>query len=271
MTHTTAPQMLVNSKGKPITVSPSSLMGFIKSPHLYYLDRKENMPWPRGAFPSLPDGMDDVIKGHYDAWRSEGLPPEVRSSGVPGRPHTDQALVTRLRTRGKKGLQPVVVTADVGGVLYGVTLQGEMDELLLCEDGRVAVWDYKTKGTAPKGPEDAAMWYGAQFDAYALMLEGQPEKFKVYPEAFAAYYYPEREVAINAAQTGQINFGFRAQVVRIPNSAARSLALVQDIVRTLAGPLPPLLAPSIVPPDYNKEPQYLADYLGRGVKVPVGA
>lgn len=280
MTPTTAPQMLVNAKGKPLTVSPSSLMDFIKSPHLYYLARKECIAWPRGAFPTLPDGMDETIKRHYDGWRPEGLPPEVRNFSVPGRPYPDQALVTRLRTRGKKGLAPVVVTAEVDGVLYGVTVQGEMDDLLLCDDGRVAVSDFKTKGTAPKGTEDAQKWYGPQFDAYALILEGQPKEFwggrdflGVYPEAFALYYYPDAspEVVPSAAQTGQINFGFRAQVVRVPNSAARAKALVQDIIRTLVGPLPELLGPSAIEESYNEAPQYLADYLARVARVGAAA
>jgi hypothetical protein len=262
---TAAPvQMLTNAAGKPVTVSPSSLMDFIKSPHLYYLARMKGVAWPRGAFPSLPDGVDDVLKKHYDRWRPAGLPPEVRNFGVSGKLYPAQAVVDKARTRGKKGLAPVVVTAVVNGKTYGVLLQGEMDELLLCHDGRVGVWDNKTKGAAPKGEEDALKWYGVQMDAYSLILEAQPKEFwgddaplGVYPYAHLAYYFPEK--ADGAAETGEVRLDFRAQVVRIPCSSLRAKALVQEVVRCFAGPLPPLVGPQ-ADPMLQEAPLFLKKY-----------
>lgn len=259
-----APKMLVKPNGKPVTVSPSSLMDFIKSPHLFYLDRKLGLSWPRGAFPSLPDGMDDALKRHYDAWRATGLPPEVRGFKVPGRPHPDQALVTRLRTRGKKGLAPVVVTATVGGVVYGITFQGEMDDLLLCDDGTVAVPDFKTKGTAPEAGY-TEKWYSTQLDAYGYILERQPlvdgkAQFVLHPYAYAFYYYPEAAGA--SAEDGRIHFGFKAHVERVSCSPRRTAALLDEVVRTLAAPTPPLLMDGPTDERLAEKQNFLKEYIG---------
>lgn len=236
--------------GKIITVSPSMLMDFVKSPHLFWLDRNLKLAWPRGAFPSLPGGMDSALKAWYDKWRVSGLPPEVRGQGLTGRPHPDQALVDRLRTRGKNGMKPILVAQEVGGKLYNITFQGQVDDVLLEADGAVSVFDYKTKGSAPK-PGDTEKYYERQGDGYALLFarNGLKPSGKGH---FAYYHSPE---TTTSAETGDVTFKFRAEVVHVTAQAERAEALIQDIIKCLAGPLPDRSR------DLEQEsPKYLHDY-----------
>lgn len=220
--------------GKPITVSPSMLMDFVKSPHLFWLDRNLKLGWPRGAFPSLPGGMDGALKDWYDKWRITGLPPEVRAQGLTGRPHPDQKLVSRLRTKGKNGMTPITVTQEVGGKVYTITFQGQIDDLLLEANGDVSVYDYKTKGSGPK-PGDTEKYYEKQGDGYALLFlrNGLKPSGKGH---FAYYHSPE--VACGA-ENGPVEFTFRAEVVHVTADAGRAELLIQNIIKCLAGPLPP--------------------------------
>jgi len=52
-------RMPENSK---IRLSPSSLNLFLECPRCFWLDKNKGIKRPRGIFPSLPSGMDSVIK-----------------------------------------------------------------------------------------------------------------------------------------------------------------------------------------------------------------
>ncbi len=245
------PTPLVNKvDGKEITVSPSMLMDFVKSPHLFWLDRNLKLGWPRGAFPSLPGGMDTALKAWYDSWRPTGLPPEVRGQGLTGRPHTDQKLVTQLRTKGKNGMKPISVAHAVGGKLYSLTFQGQIDDVLLEPNGAVSVFDYKTRGSAPK-PGDTEKYYEKQGDGYALLL--LRNGFKPSGKGHFAYYHSPKTTT--SAETGDVTFQFRAEVVHVTADAVRSELLLQKVIECLAGPCPDLRL------DADEEaPRYLLNY-----------
>src|SRR5579864_2323476 len=67
-----------------IILSPSSLSDFAKCHRCWWLDKVHDLKWPRGAFPSLPGGIDRVLKVWYDSFRGEDgddLPPELSAYG----------------------------------------------------------------------------------------------------------------------------------------------------------------------------------------------
>ena len=47
---------------KQVYLSPSALNVFNDCPRCFWLDKNKRMKQPRGIFPSLPSGMDKVLK-----------------------------------------------------------------------------------------------------------------------------------------------------------------------------------------------------------------
>src|SRR3989344_8415650 len=67
---------------KPLfKLSPSSLNLFIDCPRCFWLQVVKKVKRPDGAFPSLPSGMDKVLKEHFDRFMEQGtLPPELHTN-----------------------------------------------------------------------------------------------------------------------------------------------------------------------------------------------
>src|SRR3990167_3533082 len=101
----------------PIKLSPSTLGDFDKCQRCFWLDRKKGLPKPRGIFPSLPGGMDRVLKPWYDTWRFNGkLPPELKGK-VDGLLFKDQAKMDILRNARGGGLTYTVGEAVLHGAV----------------------------------------------------------------------------------------------------------------------------------------------------------
>ncbi len=115
-----------------LQVSPSSLADYAKCPLCYWLERTQGVKWPRGAFPSLPGGMDRVLKTYYDEWRGRGaLPPELVANGVSGLLFDKQELLNEWRNL-RKGLVTMV---------NGVRLKGQLDDETLTWEEKKHVFD----------------------------------------------------------------------------------------------------------------------------------
>ena len=58
--------------------SPSSLSLLKDCPICFWLHFNKNIKRPAGIFPSLPSGMDKILKNHFDKFMKKGLlPPEL--------------------------------------------------------------------------------------------------------------------------------------------------------------------------------------------------
>jgi len=142
----------------------------------FYLEKAKGIKKPRGIFPSLPGGIDRVLKNWYDTNRANGvLPPEIRTQ-ITGSLYRDTVKLDRWRNW-RAGLNCVVDGMEIGGAI---------DDLLVEDDGTFSPFDYKTRGSAPK--VDAPDYYGHQLDAYALLLE--KNGLKLSGKAYLAYYWP---------------------------------------------------------------------------------
>src|SRR3972149_5385822 len=63
----------------PYKLSPSTLSLFTECPRCFWLQFRKNLIRPAGIFPSLPSGMDAVLKNHFDSFMEKGeLPPELK-------------------------------------------------------------------------------------------------------------------------------------------------------------------------------------------------
>jgi len=204
---------------KQVTLSPSALSLFKNCSRCFWLEKVKNIKRPRGIFPSLPGGMDRVIKDYFDTFRAKGtLPPELRIDAFKGIAlYNDQAQLERWRNW-RTGLR---YQED------GRALSGMLDDLLV-RDGAYIPFDYKTKGS-PTNEEDATKYYQTQLDCYALMLEANGLKTAGY--GFLLYYSPKV-----VGERGQVSF--EIQPIKIGTDTERAKDLIRRALSILSGPAP---------------------------------
>ena len=64
----------------PHKFSPSSLSLLKDCPRCFWLHFNKGIKRPDSIFPSLPSGMDRILKEHFDAFMKKGaLPPELQA------------------------------------------------------------------------------------------------------------------------------------------------------------------------------------------------
>jgi len=205
--------------GKQVTLSPSALNLFKNCPRCFWLEKVKNIKRPRGIYPSLPTGMDRVIKTYFDTFRGRGLlPPELQIDAFKGIRLYDNQAQLELWRAWRTGLR---YEKD------GEVLSGMLDDLLVKDDVYIP-FDYKTKGS-PTNEADATKYYQTQLDCYALMLEGNGLKTAGY--GFLLYYSP-KEVGEN----GRVSF--EIQPIRIETDTKRAEQLFHQALSILTGRAP---------------------------------
>ena len=206
---------------RQVTLSPSALSLFKDCSRCFWLEKVKGIKRPRGIFPSLPGGMDRVIKTYFDTVRAQGtLPPELRIDAFKGiQLFGDQAQLEDWRAW-RTGLQ--YHDPEDGAVLSGM-----LDDLLV-KDGAYIPFDYKTKGS-PANEEDATKYYQTQLDCYALMLEGNGLKTAGY--GFLLYYSPKA-----VGEHGKVSF--EIQPIRIETDIKRAKDLFRKALSALTGAAP---------------------------------
>lgn len=162
-----------------IRLSPTSGLNLFKEcPRCFWLHHHENIKRPQGPFPSLPGGMDLVIKDYFDQYRGS-LPPELVGK-VDGTLMEDNALMNIWRNW-RTGLAYNDPTLNA-------ELFGALDECLVI-DGKYAPLDYKTRGSPPH-PGDSERYYQTQLDTYSLMLRANG--YPVADHGYLVYYFPKK-------------------------------------------------------------------------------
>jgi len=205
---------------KNIRLSPSTLNLFLECPRCFWLHINKRIQRPRGIFPSLPSGMDLVIKDYFDKYRADGkLPPEI-DGDVKGKLIPDLNLLSKWRDW-RTGLSYYDKELDV-------TLFGALDDCL--QDNKIYIpLDYKTRGFPPRDG-DSEKYYGNQLSSYALILteNGYPVK----DSGYLVYYYP-KEVKTK----GRVDF--HVKVVKINADPEKAKKTLSNAMKLLNGPIPP--------------------------------
>lgn len=203
---------------EPIRLSPTTGLGlFRECPRCFWLHYNKNVRRPRGIFPSLPGGMDLVIKVFFDQYRGN-LPPEI-SGKVKGKLMEDVKLMNRWRNW-RTGL-------EYADKKLNATLFGALDECIEYEGKYIPV-DYKTRGSAPK-EGDSERYYQTQLDTYALLLEANG--YKAEGTAYLIYYYPQK-----VEKNGRVTFN--VEVKELVVSVDRVKKIFEDAVKLLRGLIP---------------------------------
>jgi len=163
-------------ESKPLKLSPSSLNTFRACPRCFWMNVHGHGA-PSGPFPSLPGGIDIILKNYYDKHRP-ALPPILKNK-IEAK-LVDQATADRIRK--------YIYWNDEQ---TGASLRGKMDDCFIDETGKLIVMDNKTRGFPLKEePSDLDDIYAFQLDAYAFLLKQNGHT--VSNVGYLVYYIPEQ-------------------------------------------------------------------------------
>ena len=174
----------------PYKLSPSSLNLMKECPRCFWLTQHKVWKRPAGIFPSLPSGMDKILKIHFDKFRDKGqMPPELCEH---------QSCVNMKLFTDKEKLK--IWQSNFKGVSWkdkkGNELHGAVDNILV-KGKKLIVLDYKTRGYALK--EDTAEHYRLQQNIYNFLLRKNGYETEDY---FFLLFYVPKEVT----ETGEVIF-----------------------------------------------------------------
>lgn len=199
-----------------IQLSASTLSLYKECPRCFWLQLKMGVRRPQTIFPSLPGGMDNVIKTYFDQFRGtkEGLPPELRGK-VEGKLIDDQEQLNEWRVR-------------TGGLRYfdkklNTKLIGLLDDCLVDGTSYIPL-DYKTRGYVPK--DDSSSFYQHQLDIYEWLLQENGCKTK--GVGFLVYYHP-----LEVRKDGIVQFAVTPK--KMTTSPANACKLFEDAAKLLQG------------------------------------
>lgn len=162
----------------PFTLTPSSLSLFRDCPRCFWLQQVRQIKRPEGIYPSLPYGVDRVLKERFDWFRERSrLPAELRALGKKVKLYDNVMLAVWRNTRA--GLR----WKDE----YGNMLKGAVNDLLEA-DGKLAVLEYVARGFAVK--RDTASYYQDKLDLYTLLLV--KNGYAVASQAYLLFYHPKQ-------------------------------------------------------------------------------
>ena len=191
-------------------------------PRCLWLHFNENVKRPRGAFPSLPDGMDNVFKNYFDEYRQGGgLPPEIEGK-VDGVLFSDFSKLNKWRefNFGRGGIRASFPEMDI-------EVAGAIDELLVGSDGKFIPFDFKTRGYPTK--EDTHEHYRGQIDLYSLLFE--KNGFPVADHGYLLFFWPQ------SYSMGTANF--KTELVKMDVSPSRGYSILEKARKIITGPKPP--------------------------------
>ena len=161
----------------PYTFSPSTLKLLAECPRCFWLRFNKNLKRPDTIFPSLPSGMDKLLKEHFDRFMRKGeLPPELQKLNGEVKLFNDEKLLALWRNN-FKGVQ--WKDAD------GNVLRGAVDNLLV-KGKKLIVLDYKTRGFPLK--DDTHDYYIDQMALYTFLL--QKNGYETEDYAYLLFYHP---------------------------------------------------------------------------------
>ena len=202
-------------------LSPSSLNLMLECPRCLWLTQHKVWKRPTGIFPSLPSGMDRILKNHFDKFMEKGeLPPEIKEYGINGgyKLFNDKAKLEIWRSN-LKGIQYKDKTS-------GVLLRGAVDNLLT-KGKKIIVLDYKTRGYPVK--EDTHKSYQMQMDIYNFLLRENGYETEDY--AYLLFYYPKE-----VSDTGEVIFD--TELVKIKTSAKEGKRYFDNAIKLLNSDCP---------------------------------
>lgn len=203
----------------PYKFSPSSLSLLKECPRCFWLRFNKDIKRPEGIFPSLPSGMDRILKQHFDSFiEKDELPPELcRKECKDLKLFDDKERLKEWRDN-LKGIQ----WEDKDGNIF----RGAVDNILV-KGKRLIVLDYKTRGYPLK--EDTAEHYQDQLDIYNLLL--RKNNYKTEDYAYLLFYHPSK---VN--ERGDVIFN--TDLVKMKINVENAEKIFREALKVLGGEMP---------------------------------
>ncbi|MEK6915538.1 MAG: PD-(D/E)XK nuclease family protein [Nanoarchaeota archaeon] len=180
-------------------LSPSSLNLMHECKRCFWLAQHGVWKRPAGIFPSLPSGMDGILKTHFDKFMMKGiLPPELCDNS-----HCENMKLfndLELLKIWRSNFNGIQWTDSKGNVL-----RGAVDNLLM-NSKKLIVLDYKTRGFALK--DDTHEHYQDQMDIYNFLLRKNGRDTEDY--AYLLFYHPKEVM-----QTGEVVFNTDLKKIKV--------------------------------------------------------
>jgi len=175
---------------KTFRLSPSAINLIKECPRCFWLTQHKIWKRPAGIFPSLPSGMDRILKIHFDKFMEKGeMPPELcdnnHCENMRLFDDTDKLKIWQNNWKG------ISFTDEEGNELHGAV------DNILVKGEKLIVLDYKTRGYPLK--EDTAEHYRLQQNIYNFLLRKNGYKTEDY---FFLLFYIPKEVT----PTGEVIF-----------------------------------------------------------------
>jgi len=207
-----------STNNTPRIVSPSLIGTLSECPRCLWRHYNEGIKRPDGIFPSLPSGMDGVIKKYFDTFRSKSqLPPEIKDE-IKGTLFTDLVKLNPWRSNWK-GISHIFNK-------YNFLLRGAIDELIVSPEGEFIPFDFKTRGYDLK--DDTHLHYQTQLDMYALLFNKNDYKTANY--GYLLFFWP--------AQYANSQTKFNTKLIKMDLDPERGLRLLKSAYEILAGSKP---------------------------------
>jgi len=198
--------------------SPSSLSLLKKCPRCFWLQFNKGIKRPAGIFPSLPSGMDLILKKHFDSFMKKGeLPPELKEFNGKVKLFDKVELLEEWRNNWK-GIR---WQDEEGNNIYGAV------DNLLQKGGKLIVLDYKTRGYPLK--DDTAAHYQDQMDFYNFLLRKNGYETEDY--AYLLFYQPDK---VNSG--GDVVF--HTDLVKVEISVQNAEKILESALIVLKGEMP---------------------------------
>ena len=198
--------------------SPSSLKLLKECPRCFWLHFNKEIKRPTGIFPSLPSGMDRILKEHFDRFMKKGLlPPELQKLNGEVKLFDNKVLLTRWRDN-FAGIQ----WTDE----YKNMLRGAVDNILV-KGNKLIVLDYKTRGYPLK--EDTADYAQDQLDIYNFLLRKNGYETEDY--AYLLFYHPNC-----VHENGNVDF--HAELIKMKISIKNAESILNNAITLLKDDMP---------------------------------
>ncbi|MGC9310211.1 MAG: PD-(D/E)XK nuclease family protein [Candidatus Aenigmatarchaeota archaeon] len=203
---------------KSCKFSPSSLSLLKECPRCFWLHFNRGIKRPSGIFPSLPSGMDRILKAHFDSFMERGiLPPELESLNGKVKLFDNPKLLSLWRNNFRG-----ISWEDEEGNIF----RGAVDNILQ-KGEKLIVLDYKTRGFPLK--DDTAGHYQDQLDIYNFLL--RKEGWKTEDYAYLLFYHP-----YSVTEKGEVLF--HTDLVKMEVSVKNAGAIFRRAVSVLTGDMP---------------------------------
>src|SRR3989344_2538274 len=202
----------------PHTLSPSSLKLLKECSRCFWLHFNKNIRRPTAIFPSLPSGMDRILKEHFDRFMNKGLlPPELKSLNGDVKLFDNKVLLTRWRDN-FPGIQWIddhhnKINCAIDNILQKGT--------------KLIVLDYKTRGYPLK--EDTASYNQDQLDIYNFLLRKNGYETEDY--AYLLFYHPNC-----VHENGSVDF--HTELVKMKTDVKNAENIINKALTTLKADIP---------------------------------